>query len=187
MKVRRATKAGGFRTGPILRIAEDLELFEYVEDPAVRAVLYPEFVSGFKVARCGDKVRHARNGTELTYVADANGNCRYTFRHTTRSAAARGGAAGRAKGAKDVGQHIEPTVYVEKYDPRTGVIIDDDQVEGHWRAFMVTFPLRETVRGVHVAEVAYPIPTSPYDNWMMNQEREARDSDMQRRAATGGA
>lgn len=187
MKVPRATKAG-FRMGPILRIAEDLGLFDHVEDPAVRAVLYPEFVSGFKVARRGDKVRHARSGTELTYVADTAGNCRYTFRHTSRGDAARGGAAGRAKGAKDVGQHIEPTVYIEKYDPSTGAVIAADQVEmeGHWRAFMVTFPLREPVRGVSVAEVAYPISASPYDSWMTDPERAARDSDIQRRAAAGG-
>lgn len=99
---------------------------------------------------------------ELTYVAAADGNRRDTFRHTNRDAAAQGGAAGRAKGAKDSGdQHIEPTVYVEKYDPGTGAIIEDKEAEGHWRAFMVTFPLRETVRGVQVAEVAYRIPTSP--------------------------
>ncbi|HVT58916.1 MAG TPA: hypothetical protein VHR45_10990 [Thermoanaerobaculia bacterium] len=186
MKVPRK-KQGRVRMGPILRIAEDLGLFDHVEEPAVRAVLYPEFVSGFKVVRRGDKVRHSRNGTELTYVADADGNCRYTFRHTSRSDAARGGAAGRAKGAKDRGQHIEPTVYVEKYDRSTGAVIDNDQVGGHWRAFMVTFPLREAVRGVHVAEVAYPISTSPYDNWLTDPEREARDSDVQRRAATGGS
>jgi hypothetical protein len=180
-------KQGLARMGPILRIAEELELFDHVEEPAVRAVLYPEFVTGFKVVRRGDKIRHSRNGTELTYVADADGNCRYTFRHTSRSDAAKGGAAGRAKGAKDSDQHIEPTVYVEKYDPITDAVIDDTEVEGHWRAFMVTFPLREPVRGVHVAEVAYPIPTSPYDNWLTDPEREARDSDLQRRAAAGGA
>jgi len=187
MKVGRATKASGFRMGPILRIAEDLSLFDHVEDPAVRTVLYPEFVSGFRVARRGEKIRHARNGSELTYAADAAGNCRYTFRHSSRSDAARGGAAGRAKGAKDVGQHIEPTVYIEKYEPSTGAIIDDDQMEGHWRAFMVTFPLRETVRGVHVAEVAYPIPASPYSDWMTDQERDVRNQGMQKRGAQPGA
>lgn len=183
MKVSR-TKQGKYRMGPILRIAEDLKLFDHVEEPTVRAVLYPEFVTGFKVARRGEKVRHVRSGQELTYVADADGNCRYTFRHTKRDAAAQGGAAGRAKGAKDSGdQHIEPTVYVEKYDLSTGAIIEDKDAPGHWRAFMVTFPLRETVRGVQVAEVAYPIPTSPYDNMMTDTERDARDSDMGERAA----
>jgi hypothetical protein len=48
---------------------------------------------------------------------------------------------------------------------------------------MVTFPLRETVRGVQVAEVAYPIPTSPYDNMMTDTERYTRDNDMEERAA----
>jgi hypothetical protein len=172
---------------PILRIAEDLGLFDHVEDPAVRAALYPELVSGFKVVRRGEKVRHSRSGTELMYVADANGNCRYTFRHTSRSDAARGGAAGRAKGAKDVGEHIEPTVYVEKYDPSTGAVIDHGQTEGHWRAFMVTFPLRETVRALHVSEVAYPIATSPYEHWLTDLERDARDREVQLRAATAGS
>jgi hypothetical protein len=187
MKVSRK-KQGRIRMRPILGIAEDLGLFEHVEDPAVRAVLYPEFVSGFKVVRRGEKVRHSRNGTELTYAADANGNCRFTFRHRSRSDAARGGAAGRAKGAKDVGQHIEPTVYVEKYDPSTGAVIDSsDQGEGRWRAFMVTFPLRETVRTVHVAEVAYPISTCAYDSWLSESERNARDKEVQRRAAAGAS
>ncbi|HEX7677098.1 MAG TPA: hypothetical protein VF713_03165, partial [Thermoanaerobaculia bacterium] len=178
----RRAKQGDVRMGPILRIAEDLSLFDYVEDPAVRALLYPELVVGFSVARRGEIVRHARNGAELTYVADANGNCRYTFRHTKRSDAARGGAAGRAKGAKDVGQHIEPTIYVEKYDAATDAVIEADDMPGHWRAFMVTFPLREPVREVHVAEVAYPIPTSPYDNWLSPEERTARDTEVQDRA-----
>jgi len=178
MKVERA-RQGQVRLMPILRIAEELELFDHVEDPAVRAVLYPELVCGFKVVRRGEKIRHSRDGTELTYVADAEGNCRFTFRHTSRADAARGGAAGRAKGAKDLGQHIEPTVYVEKYDPSTGAVIPDKQAKGDWRAFMVTFPLRETVRGVQVAKVAYPIPTSPYEHWMDETEREARDRAMQ--------
>ena len=120
-------------------------------------------------------------------MADADGNCRYTFRHTRRDAAAQSGAAGRAKGAKDSGdQHIEPTVYVEKYDPSTDAIIEDKDAPGHWRAFMVKFPPRETVRGVQVAEVAYPIPTSPYDNLMTDTERDTRDSDMEERAARQG-
>lgn len=184
MRARRTTN-GPFRTAPILRIAEDLALFEHVEEPAVRARLYPELVAGFHVARRGETIRHSRDGGELTYATDAAGNCRFTFRHTSRGDAARGGAAGRAKGAKDVGQHIEPTVYVEKYDPSTGAIIpaDDEQTPGHWRAFMVTFPLREPVREMYVAEVAYPIDTSPYDNWLSDDERALRDGEAQRRAA----
>lgn len=175
------SKQGQFRTGPILRIAEDLKLFDHVEDPAVRAILYPELVAGFRVVRPGEVIRHSRDGTELTYATDPNGDCRFTFRHTLRSDAARGGAAGRAKGAKDVGQHIEPTVYVEKYDPVSDEIVEEKHREGHWRAFMVTFPLRDTVRAVRVALVAYPTPACTYDHWMDDRERELRDIEVQRR------
>jgi hypothetical protein len=177
------TKKGGYRMAPILRIAEELSLFEHVEAPAVRATLYPELVTGFRVTRRGEKIRHSRTGAELTYEADAAGRCRFTFRHSSRSAAAQGGAAGRAKGKKDSNQHIEPTIYVEKYDPITKATIEDEDTPGEWRAFMVTFPLREPVREVHVADVAYPIETSPFSDFMTEEEKAARDAELERRAA----
>ena len=91
---------------------------------------------------------------------------------------ARGGAAGRAKGARDAGQHIEPTVYVEKYHPVTGKVIakggKGDDKAGSWRAAMVTFPLREPVREVRWSTVSYPTPLSPYDDLMTEDEHEHR-------------
>jgi hypothetical protein len=41
---------------------------------------------------------------------------------------------------------------------------------------MVTFPLREPIRELKTAEVAYPIQLSPYSDWMNDDERAARDT-----------
>lgn len=186
IKVQRG-KNNEARTAPILRIAEDLKLFEHVEEPAVANKLFPGFVTGFHVARRGEAVPHVRDHSEtLTYQADDKGNCRFTFRHASRSDAAKGGAAGRAKGKKDTGQWLEPTVYLEKYDPKTDEIIPikDEDTPGHWRAFMVTFPFSEPVREVVVATVAYPIEESPFDAYMAPEEREHRDTGRTRGAAT---
>src|ERR1041385_2739029 len=180
------TKKRGYRMAPILRIADELSLFEHVEEPTVRTVLFPELVTGFHVTRRGEKIRHSRTGAELTYEADADGNCRFTFRHSKRGDAAQGGAAGRAKGKKDSNQHIEPTIYVEKYDPTTKAVIEDDATPGRWRAFMVTFPLREPVREVSVADVAYPIETSPFSDFMNDEEKAAREAELQRRGGRRG-
>jgi hypothetical protein len=185
MRVPRA-KEGKVRRGPILRIAQEVQLFDHIEQPAVRTTLFPTMPSGFGVVRPGEVIRDARNGESIEYSLDSDGNCRYTFRRLDRTSAAKGGGAGRAKGRKDVAQHIEPTIYVEKYDTRTGTIMNDDDVTtpGAWRAFMVTFPLREPVREVRAAEVAYPVAHSPYDYYMDDEERAARDT---QGAATPGA
>jgi hypothetical protein len=181
--VKRAGGGGRFRTGPILRIAEENKLFDHIEQPAVRAALFPQIPTGFRVARANDVVKHTRqSGVELRYALDDAGDCRYTFRWLTRDSAAKGGGQGRAKGQKDVGQHMEPTIYVEKIDRATGAIINDrdakleDLRPGNWRAFMVTFPLREPVREIEAAEVAYPIELSPYNDWMEEHEKELRDT-----------
>jgi hypothetical protein len=186
MKVPRR-KQRGVRMGPILRIAEEIQLFQHVEQPTVRTALFPELITGFNVVRRGETIRHSRNGEMLTYTADDEGNCRYTFRHSSRELAARGGAAGRAKGAKDVDPHIEPTIYVEKFDPITGAVIADKDAPGHWRAFMVTFPLREPVREVRVAEVAYPVEHSPFNDYMTEPEKDARTHELGLRADHTGA
>src|SRR5713101_5172149 len=107
------------RRGPVLRIAEDVGLFDHIEQPGVRTSLFPSMPTGFHVVRAGELVRHSRDGEPLTYSMDATGNCRYTFRHADRESAAKGGGAGRAKGKKDTDQHLEPTIYVEKYDAST--------------------------------------------------------------------
>jgi hypothetical protein len=176
-----------FRTGPVLRIAEGMKLFDHIEQPAVRAKLFPHIPTGFRVARSHDVVKHKTQvGVELRYSLDGNGDCRYTFRWSTRDDAAKGGGQGRAKGRKDVGQHMEPTIYVEKVDPITGQVVYDRetkvQVAGNWRAFMVTFPLREPVREIEAAEVAYPTDRCAYNDWMQDHEKERRDTQHPRKA-----
>lgn len=183
LRVPRASKGLGYRTGPILTIAQSLDLFDHVERPHVRTALFPQIPTGFKIARPGDSVRHARDATMMVpYSIAANGDCRYTFRWSDRESAAKGGAAGRALGKKDVGLHMEPTVYVEKFDPATGAVINDSRLPdekkqpGNWRAFMVTLPLREPVREIKSARVAYPIKESPYNDFMTLEEQTIRDA-----------
>lgn len=172
---------GAFRTGPVLRIAEQVGLFDHIEQPTVRITLFPQIPGGFRVARTNDVVRHTKQaGVELRYSLDDKGDCRYTFRWSNREDAAKGGGQGRAKGQKDVGQHMEPTIYVEKIDPSTGEIIDDRmkdvQRPGNWRVFMVTFPLREPVREIEAASVAYPTQLCAYNDWLTQPEADLRDA-----------
>ena len=174
------SKGGMFRQGPILLIAEELGLFDHVEQPGVRGAIFPDIPTGFHVARRGDTVYHTREkDTPLRYSVDEAGNCRYTFRWQRE---AQGGAQGRAKGRRDSkeGQHMEPTIYVEKYDPKNGEVIDDKRSaelrSGKWRAFMVTFPLREPVREIRAATIALPVESSPYSAYMTDEERRLRDS-----------
>lgn len=174
-------RGGANRKGPILLVAEELGLFDHIEDPVVRTAIFPEIPTGFKVARRGDVVLHTRNKTPLSYSVDEDGNCRYTFRWQKE---AQGGAQGRAKGSHDSkdGQHMEPTIYIEKYDPQTGHVIDDkaaaEQKPGKWRAHMITFPLRERISEVRAATKALPIDRSPYYAYTTEQEKqELRDSE----------
>ncbi len=164
------------RRGPILLIAEELGLFDHIEHPAIRGKIFPDIPTGFKVARRDDIVYHTRQkDTPLSYSTDENGNCRYTFRWQRE---AQGGAQGRAKGLRDSkdGQHMEPTIYIEKYNPETGEVINDkeakEQVAGKWRAFMITFPLREPVREIRAATIALPVENSPYSAYMTDDERD---------------
>jgi hypothetical protein len=181
MKVPRK-RGGEARLAPVVRIAEELKLFDHIEKPKVRAQLFPNFVTGFQVVRRGDRVRGRDRSVTLSYEIDDAGDCRFTFRSSDRTKAAKGGGAGRAKGKKDIGQWLEPTVYVEKYNAKTDEIITDENVPGSWRAFMVTFPLREAVREVIVSTVAYPVPESPFDAYLKPEEREHRDTGRHRRA-----
>lgn len=177
LKTRRGR--GGFRKGPVLLIAERLGLFDHIEEPAVRAAIFANIPGGFQVARRADTVYHSRErDVPLNYSVDEDGNCRYTFRWQRE---AQGGAAGRAKGQRDTGQHMEPTIYVEKYDSTTGDVIDDknmpeaEQKMGRWRAFMVTFPLVDPVREIRPATIALPIARSPYSKLMTVEEKMLRD------------
>jgi len=180
----RRSKEGEPRTGPILTNADGLGLFDHIEQPQVRAKLFPHLPTGFRIARRNDEVRHPRRtGGVLKYGLDANGNCRFTYRWISRQDGAQGGAAGRAKGQRDAASlesHMEPTIYVEKYDPKTGVIIYDrlqgSSKPGKWRAYMVTFPLLEPVREVRSALIALPTDTCVYDSYMTEEEKEVRNS-----------
>jgi hypothetical protein len=171
------------RRGPILQIAEELNLFDHVEEPGVRTKIFPQIMTGFRIARKNNEVRHGRHlDVVLCYDLDSEEkNCRYTFRWPAegRSAGARGGAPGRAKGKRDSGQHMEPTIYVEKYDRETGRAINDkigERKPGAWRAFMVTFPLIDPVREIRSADAAYPVAHSPYDPMLTEDERHTRDT-----------
>lgn len=179
---KRARRAGGgprYRTGPILRVAEEIGLFDHIERPDVRPDLFPRIRTSFSVARANDEIQHSRQrGVRLRYQLDEAGDCRFTFRWIDRDGAAQGGAAGRAMGSRDVGQHMEPTVYVEKYDPATGEIIPkEDTRPGHWRAHMVTFPLRQPIQEFDVATIALPTETSAFDSWVAEDERVRRDEE----------
>ena len=76
---------------------------------------------------------------------------------------------------------MEPTIYIEKYDPQTGNVIDDkdadEQKPGKWRAHMITFPLRERISEVRAATKALPIERSPFSAYMTENERRERDED----------
>jgi hypothetical protein len=186
LKVPRAKGAGAVRTGPILLAAESVGLFDHIEQASVRTQLFPQIPTGFRVARRNEAIRHSHQpGIMLSYGLDAAGNCRFTFRRAGRMDAAKGGAPGRAKGRKDVGQHMEPTIYIEKYDPESNAVLVDDTTPGRWRAFMVTFPLRDPVREVKAAEVAYPVPHSPYNDLMTDGERQTRDEPQRQGRAAG--
>ncbi|HTC20991.1 MAG TPA: hypothetical protein VK859_09095, partial [bacterium] len=172
------------RRGPILQIAEELSLFDHVEQPTIRTKIFPQIPTKFRIARKNNEVRHGRHlDTVLRYSLDQAGkNCRYTFRWPAegRLAGARGGAPGRAKGQRDTDLHMEPTIYVEKYDPTTGKPINDKDKTGKrkpgaWRAFMVTFPLIDPVREVISAEAAYPVEHGPYNEMLTSDEKHARD------------
>lgn len=180
----RASGGRPFRTGPILTAAARLGIFEHIEAMPARQALFPQIPMGFSVVRAGEIV-HRAGGVRLGYQLDEDGGCRFTFRWSSRDASAQGGAAGRARGARDTVPHLEPTIYVEKYDPNTLETIakDDPRQPCAWRAFMITFPLREPVRELVAAEVAYPIETSPYDSWMEPEEREAREAYLRSRRA----
>lgn len=187
LSAKRSRGLSGFRTGPILLIAEELGLFEHMEENTVRAKIFPQYPMGFRVARRNDTVYHTRErDVPLKYSLDSEGNCRYTFRELDRQSAARGGAAGRAMGQKDVGQHMEPTVYVEKYDLKTGKVIEDrgtgvDRKPGKWRAFMVTFPLQTPIREIRAATIALPTSQAVYDAWLNPTEQASRNEEEARR------
>jgi hypothetical protein len=174
----RRAKGEQYRTGPVLRIAEELGLFEYLERPEVRKRLFPTYPE-FRIARAGDEVAHARDpNKKLRYTLDADGDCRFTFRRYEGDGS-HGGMRSRGYGKRDAtnsgaaGDTLEPQVNMLKHDPVSGRIIDDLEQEGYWRSAAVTLPLTSSVRVLQAGEVTYPVQHSPFAKLMSEDERAA--------------
>lgn len=178
----------GFRTGPLLRIAEELKLFEHLEQEHIRKKLFPTYPD-FRIARADDQVISSRQPEKrLSYTLDELGNCRFTFREW-QAGANHGGVRSRGYGANDArdpsraGDKLEPQVNMRKFNPLTNAPIDDkrgpdghmtlksDRQVGNWRAELVTLPLVMAVRELQTADMTYPVPHSPYAKWLDSDER----------------
>lgn len=187
LSTRRASN--GFRTGPLLRIAEEEGLFEHLERQDVREGMFPSYPE-FHIARADDEVAHSRlPHVKLRYTIDpGTGDNRFTFREWSETDSAHGGVRSRGYGAKDAtdrsqaGDTLEPQINMRKFDPATGELIDDkrtgglltdprDRRVGNWRAEMVTLPLISPVRELQVGEATYPVPHSPFAKYMSDEER----------------
>jgi hypothetical protein len=193
LRARRASGGQNFRTGPLLRIAEELQLFEHLESPEVRARLFPTYPE-IHIVRRNESVPHSRDRNRmLRYTTNADGNCRFTFREWSEGGANHGGVRSRGLGQRDAadrdraGDTLEPQVNMRKFDPATGKVIDDKRVngqlmlaeerrQGHWRAEMVTLPLSVAVRELQAGEATYPVPLSPFSVLLSDEERSVRDT-----------
>jgi hypothetical protein len=180
---------GKFRTGPLLRIAEELALFDHLESKEARKRLFPTYPD-FRIVRAGDEVPHSRAPErKLGYFLDENGDCRFTFREWVEGSAAHGGARSRGYGNADAtdrtraGDKLEPQINMRKFDPASGEGIDDKRVggevsrsaerkKGHWRAEMVTLPLMTAVRELQAGEATFPVMHSPFAALLSDEERE---------------
>lgn len=188
--VLRTTRTRPYRTGPILRIAEELRLFEHLEDGEVRARLLPTMPGEMRLARAGDVVERARAGAKpLSYTIDADGNCRFTFRRDNGDSEAHSGLQSRGYGKRDsadrarAGDSLEPQVYVRKVDPDTRLPINDATLErdaqatGDWESSMVVFPLARPVRELRAGDSTMPVAASPFAREMTDEERRAAGRD----------
>lgn len=173
----------------LLRIAEEFELFSYLEREDVRKRLFPTYPE-FRIARADEEVTHSRSpDRKLRYTLDDNGDCRFTFREWTEGASNHGGVRSRGYGGRDAsdrgraGDTLEPQVNMRKFDPATGQLIDDKRVNGelmgrldrrlgNWRAEMVTLPLVAAVRELQAGEATYPVEHSPFAALLSPEERE---------------
>ncbi|WP_158817883.1 hypothetical protein [Methylocapsa sp. S129] len=182
-----------YRTGPILRIADELGLFDHLEKKEVRERLFPTYPD-FRVARATDEVIYARGPDRpLRYTLSDSGDCRFTFREWN-AGANHGGVRSRGYGGRDAadreraGDTLEPQVNMRKFDAATGVPIDDkrmngemvdrrDRRPGHWRAEMVTLPLIAPVRELQAGQFTYPNERSPYADLLSGEERQAAGFD----------
>jgi len=180
LTARRVKGGKDYRTGPLLRIAEEMGLFDYLERQDVRERLFPSYPA-FRIARADDRVRHARHDRELGYTQDENGDIRFTFRWTLEGE--HGGVRSRGYGKRDAadreraGDTLEPQVNVRKFDATSGQPIDDkhlcasERAPGDWRVIMVTLPLVAPVRELQAGSTTFPTETSPYSEWMNDEER----------------
>ncbi|MDF2812049.1 MAG: hypothetical protein K0S56_3080 [Microvirga sp.] len=173
---------GSPRTGAILRIAEELGLFDHLESPEVSSQLFPTFPTEFHIARAGDAVPHARDPQRfLRYQLDENGDCRFTFRWTS-GGGSHTGVTSRGYGARDAtdraraADNLEPQIHMEKYDPETGEVFFDKAEQnkraGDWRPYMITLPLVTPVRELQEGLATYPNERSPYADLMNEEERD---------------
>ncbi|MDM9645562.1 hypothetical protein [Rhizobium sp. S163] len=175
-------RSGEYRTGPILRLAEETGLFDHLEQADVAERLFPQLPGGFEIVRAGGTAQHTRDADRrLSYTLDGNGDCRFTFRWTADETS-HTGLASRGYGARDATDRakaadgLEPQIHMEKFDPKTGEVIFDkrDAIkrEGHWRARMITLPLVEPVRELQEGLATYPNDKSAYRRLMNAQEEQ---------------
>jgi len=186
-----SSKGFRFRTGPLLRIAEEVGLFDHLERREIRKKLFPTYPA-FKIARIDDEVIHSKYPDQkLSYFLDEHGNCRFTFREWAEGSSNHGGVRSRGYGGRDArdrrraGDTLEPQVNMRKYDLNTNEVIDDkrdsdgnsihrgDRKEGNWRADMVTLPLVDSVRELQSGDATYPIERSPYSRLLNTGEQHA--------------
>lgn len=187
LRTHRASGSEAFRTGPVLRIAEELGLFAHLEKKDVRERLFPT-LPNFRIARATDKVKNSRSNAHLTYTMAPNGDNRFTFREWSEGTNNHGGIRSRGYGKNDAsdqqraGNTLEPQVNVRKFDPVSGDVIDDKRINGqlvhkrdrrpgNWRAEMVTLPLVTAVRELQSGEATYPVPHSPFATLMDRDEQ----------------
>jgi hypothetical protein len=174
---------GSPRTGAILRIAEEVGLFDHLEKPEVAKRLYPTHAGDIRVARANDPVPHSRKpGRHLRYMLDENGDCRFTFRWTNGKGA-HAGMASRGYGERDAtdraraADNLEPQIHMEKYDAATGEVVFDKpekvKVVGQWRPYMITLPLITPIREVQEGVATYPNERSVFAPLLSEDEREA--------------
>jgi hypothetical protein len=180
---------GKFRTGPLLRIAEELGLFDHLEGEEVRSRLFPTYPQ-FRIARADDEVPHSRlPEKKLGYFVDENGDCRFTFREWVEGTSSHGGARSRGYGNADAvdrsraGDKLEPQINMRKFNPATGEVVDDKRLNGevmvsgerrpgNWRAEMVTLPLMSAVRELQSGEATFPVAHSPFATLLSQEERQ---------------
>jgi hypothetical protein len=188
LRTHRTPGSQNYRTGPVLKIAEELGLFEHLEKKEIRQQLFPTYPS-FRIARATDEVKNPRAPKEkLRYTLAKNGDNRFTFREWTEGTNNHGGIRSRGYGARDAsnreeaGNTLEPQINMRKFNLSTGKVIDDKRINGqlvhrderrpgNWRAEMVTLPLMTPVRELQAGEATFPVEHSPFANLMDRDER----------------